>query len=87
MCVCEMLRILDIAGSTLSAHLKILKNSELIKQQKDGRWIEYFLNSKNSEVEKLYEFLDEHLIVDRTILDRDKNLAETLSREMCSRGD
>ena len=40
MCVCELLELLDIAGSTLSAHFKILKPAGLIEQKRKGRWIE-----------------------------------------------
>jgi len=46
LCVCELLEVLDIAGGTLSNHLKILREAELIDQRKDGRWIEYFIGSE-----------------------------------------
>ena len=39
LCSCEMLEVLDIAGGTLSAHLKILKEAGLLSQEKQGRWI------------------------------------------------
>lgn len=44
LCVCELLEVLDIAGGTLSNHLKILRTAGLIDQRKDGRWIEYFIS-------------------------------------------
>lgn len=48
-CVCELLSVLDIAGGTLSNHLKILKNAELIDQRKDGKWIEYYIAGPEAE--------------------------------------
>lgn len=39
LCSCELLEVLDIAGGTLSAHLKVLKESGLMTQNKKGRWI------------------------------------------------
>jgi len=44
LCVCELLEVLDIAGGTLSNHLKVLRAAGLIDQRKDGRWIEYFIS-------------------------------------------
>lgn len=52
LCVCELLAVLDIAGGTMSSHLKILKNAELITQQKDGKWIEYGLDHSSSNLIK-----------------------------------
>ena len=39
LCSCELLRVLNIAGGTLSAHLKVLKESGLMCQHKKGRWV------------------------------------------------
>lgn len=85
MCVCEFLEILDIAGSTLSAHLKILKQAGLIDQHKDGRWIEYFLNTADPEIASLYTFLDTQMVQDRSVIEEDRAIAATLTREVCSR--
>ena len=40
LCSCELLKVLDIAGGTLSAHLKVLKESGLMHQDKKGRWVQ-----------------------------------------------
>ena len=44
LCVCEITEILGLATSTVSKHLSILSDSNLIKHRKDGRWINYQLN-------------------------------------------
>lgn len=83
MCVCEMLQVLDIAGSTLSAHLKILRQAGLIDQRKDGRWIEYFLKAEEPWVEQLMHFY-EAMLEDGGTIDADRELVATLTREVCA---
>jgi ArsR family transcriptional regulator, arsenate/arsenite/antimonite-responsive transcriptional repressor len=36
LCVCEITELIGLATSTISAHLNILKNAGLIKDEKDG---------------------------------------------------
>lgn len=43
-CVCELQDLLDAAQSRLSFHLKVLKESGLITDRKEGRWVYYTLD-------------------------------------------
>ncbi len=43
-CVCELQDLLDAAQSRLSFHLKVLKESGLISDRKEGRWVYYTLD-------------------------------------------
>lgn len=43
MCVCEIGAVLAIPQPTVSSHLKILENAELIASRKDGLWVNYRL--------------------------------------------
>jgi len=43
-CVCELQAVLDAAQSRLSFHLKILKDAELVRDRREGRWVYYELN-------------------------------------------
>jgi ArsR family transcriptional regulator len=45
MCVCEIQQALGLAQSSVSKHLKILEESELIDYSKDGLWVNYHLSS------------------------------------------
>lgn len=45
LCVCEITDILQLAPSTVSKHLAILRDAELIIDDKDGKWVNYALNS------------------------------------------
>jgi len=43
-CVCELQGVLDAAQSRLSFHLKTLKDSGLVTDRREGRWVYYALN-------------------------------------------
>lgn len=39
LCVCQITELLELATSTVSKHLSILKQARLVDARKDGRWI------------------------------------------------
>jgi DNA-binding transcriptional ArsR family regulator len=43
LCVCQMTALLDLATSTVSAHLAELRRAGLVSERKDGRWVFYRL--------------------------------------------
>lgn len=45
MCVCDIMNSLGMSQPAVSHHLRILKKGGLIRDEKDGRWIFYSLNS------------------------------------------
>ena len=49
LCVCEITEILELATSTVSEHLSILQNAGFIRQEKDGKWINYYINPRASD--------------------------------------
>ncbi len=46
LCVCEMRSILGLSNSTASKHLSILRDANLIVDEKDGKWVNFRLNDK-----------------------------------------
>ena len=44
LCVCEITNALNLATSTVSKHLSLLRDADLIEDEKDGKWIYYHLN-------------------------------------------
>lgn len=48
LCSCELLAVLDIAGGTLSAHLRVLRESGLLRQEKKGRWVQCSIADQNA---------------------------------------
>ena len=47
MCVCEITAVLNLAPSTVSKHLSLLHEAELVEETKDGKWVNYSLSSKS----------------------------------------
>ena len=47
MCVCELREALRVSQPTVSKHLKILQEADLVNSSKDGQWVNYFLTQGN----------------------------------------
>jgi ArsR family transcriptional regulator len=45
LCVCEIREIIGLSQPTVSSHLKVLENNELVTFNKDGKWVNYSPNS------------------------------------------
>lgn len=41
LCVCQLTALLDLAPSTVSKHLSLLRDAGLVEARKDGRWVYY----------------------------------------------
>jgi ArsR family transcriptional regulator len=50
LCVCQMTALLELATSTVSAHLAELKRAGLVTERKDGRWVFYRLVDEESPI-------------------------------------
>jgi len=46
LCVCEITEALQLATSTVSKHLSILRDAGFIIDEKDGKWVNYTLHSE-----------------------------------------
>ena len=46
LCVCELTELLGLAQSTVSKHLKLLDDAELIECRRDGAWIIYRIKAE-----------------------------------------
>jgi DNA-binding transcriptional ArsR family regulator len=43
LCVCQVTAVLQLATSTVSAHLALLRRAGLLRERKHGRWVGYSL--------------------------------------------
>lgn len=64
-CACILLEELNIAQSTLSHHMKILVDAELVNYRKEGKWMYYSLREDIKDyvigsLEKIIEKRDVH---------------------------
>ena len=51
LCVCQIVELMELAPSTVSKHMAILKQARLVDSRKDGRWMYYRLAGKDAPVE------------------------------------
>lgn len=50
LCVCEIQDILDVTVSTVSKHLSILRDIGFIVDEKEGKWVNYSLNTASKDI-------------------------------------
>jgi ArsR family transcriptional regulator len=69
LCVCELREVLDLATSTVSKHLSVLRDAGFLLDEKEGKWVNYYLNRKNENdyVNQLMPLLKSWLPDDETI--------------------
>jgi ArsR family transcriptional regulator len=83
LCVCEITSILGLATSTVSKHLSILKEADLIFDQKENKWVNYHLNraTRLPYARDLLGFLAKNLADDPTI-SGDREKAARVNRDL-----
>jgi len=61
-CACVLLERLDCCQSTLSHHMKVLCDAEIVEYRKDGKWMHYSLNTKTiTALEEYFESITNEL--------------------------
>ena len=50
LCVCEIQDILGVTVSTVSKHLSILRDIGFIVDEKEGKWVNYSLNTASKDI-------------------------------------
>jgi ArsR family transcriptional regulator, arsenate/arsenite/antimonite-responsive transcriptional repressor len=83
LCVCEIRELLGLANSTVSQHLSVLKDAGFIVEEKDGKWVNYMINSRSNDprVISILTTLD-FWINDNEIIDNDKKMLAKLDRKI-----
>ncbi len=83
LCVCEITAVLGLATPTVSRHLSVLKEANLIKDFKNGRWVDYSLNEDSLDIH-LIQLLADRLQTDGQA-QADIEKISTISRDqICS---
>jgi DNA-binding transcriptional ArsR family regulator len=82
LCVCRLIGLLDLAPSTVSKHLSILKQAGLIESRKNGRWVYYKLAEDHLQpaTRTALAWLRQSLAKDKTIAE-DKRKLKQITRE------
>ncbi len=50
LCVCQMTAVLQLAASTVSAHLAELRRAGCVVERKEGRWVFYALSDEGASL-------------------------------------
>jgi DNA-binding transcriptional ArsR family regulator len=73
LCVCQLIALLELAPSTVSKHLSVLRSARLVDSRKEGRWMYYRLSTefRSPSTGKILKLLFEDLErTDRLVEDR-----------------
>lgn len=83
LCVCEITDILQLAPSTVSKHLTLLRDAGLIVDQKVGKWVNYALSESPDQpyVSELLPLLQNWLPDDAQI-QRDRERVQSVDRNV-----
>jgi ArsR family transcriptional regulator, arsenate/arsenite/antimonite-responsive transcriptional repressor len=87
LCVCEITDVLQLATSTVSKHLSILRETGFIIEEKDGKWVNYMINPRPDDprISSIISTLD-FWIADQKIINEDKAKVIKVDRySVCSR--
>ncbi len=77
MCVCEIRNVIGSSMSTISNHLKILRDAKIISSHKEDKYVTYFLNKENEYFAEILKLLDK---IEDDILLRDKEIVAKTER-------
>lgn len=85
LCVCEIAEVLQLANSTVSKHLSILRDVELIMDEREGKWVNYYLNkyTRDRYVGEILPMLSRWLIDDEQIRDDAKRVQSVDRDTIC----
>jgi ArsR family transcriptional regulator len=85
LCVCEITDILQLATSTVSKHLSLLKEAGLIEDEKEGKWVNYRLNKERSAmIDDCLALINKHTEHDIELLNDKLKLLITDRNMICA---
>jgi DNA-binding transcriptional ArsR family regulator len=89
LCVCQITALIDLAPSTISKHLAILKSAGLVQCRKEGRWIYYCLvgPEEDGAARRAVEWVRESLAAEPRIRNDRDALIEIIKKtptELCA---
>jgi len=85
LCVCEITDVLQLANSTVSKHLSLLRDVDFILDEKEGKWVNYYLNKVQSDeyVKRLLPLIEQWLPEDEIIINDRKKVKTVDRNNMC----
>jgi len=80
LCVCQIVELLQLAPSTVSKHMAILRQARLVESRKEGRWMYYRLPDRRAPraVKDAVGWVRRHLAQVPQIVQDEKRLQKIL---------
>ena len=80
LCVCQIIEFLELAPSTVSKHMAVLRQARLVDGRKEGRWMYYQLADERAptEVKEAIAWVKKSLLKDERICKDANRLNEIL---------
>jgi len=90
LCVCQIVELLQLAPSTVSKHMSILKHARLVDRRKQARWIYYRLADRDvpAAAREALQLVRRSLADDRQVCEDASRLRQILEidpEELCRR--
>ena len=87
LCVCEIKDVLNLATSTVSKHLSILRDTGFIIEEKDGKWVNYMINPMPADlrISSVLSSLDFWISDDSQIISDKQKIKKVDRNEVCGR--
>ena len=85
LCVCEINSILPLSQSTVSGHLRVLKDAELVESTKDGLWVEYFLNKDHPLSGEILFIIDKIMAEDPVLQEEREKVSKADRNQICKK--
>jgi ArsR family transcriptional regulator len=84
LCVCQIIELLELAPSTVSKHMSILKQARLVDTRKSGRWVFYRLagNKSAPAIQEVIAWLCKSLSKDASVRRDERRLKEILKMDI-----
>lgn len=70
LCICQITELLNLAPSTVSKHMSVLKQADLVTSRKDSRWVYFRLSEQNTQA------IDDFLKITTFLLEHDAQIAK-----------
>ena len=86
LCVCEITSVLDLAPSTVSKHLSILREAGLIVDERDAKWVNYRMENNPPEtgMREVLSLVRGMLEKDGTVISDRRKAASADRNSICS---
>lgn len=88
LCVCQLIELLNLAPSTVSRHMSILRQAQLVRARKEGHWNYYRLaDDASQDVLQAIQWVVNSLATDQQIVadaERLEHICRVDRKELCA---